>query len=345
MYQAVSSRRPLLRLLRLATGILSLLLVAVMVTMTPSGSIQAANQEQSGTVQHSFTSAARRWQVPLQVLLAIGYVESRWEQRDGDPSLDNGYGIMHLVDGPGGTLERAARLTGLPASSLKQYVEANVEGGAALLSDISHKLNNDKSRPESLGDWYSTVAEYSGVTDPAVRNNYAQEVYRVMLEGKQARLLRGEKVVLPGVGTIDIPKPGPASPSSDDYGPAYWVPAHVNNYRVGRSYGPMNYIVIHDTEGSYNSAISWFQNPNSGVSAHYIIRSSDGQVTQMVRNADTGYHAGNWDYNVRSIGVEHEGFMNQQGWYTEAMYTSSSHLVRTMADRFNIRKDLSLIHI
>ncbi|MEO6457074.1 MAG: S-layer homology domain-containing protein [Chloroflexia bacterium] len=318
---------------------ISLLLIVVMVMVAPSDSIRAANQEQTGTLQHSFEAAAQRWQVPIEILLAVGYVESRWEQRDWEPSLDKGYGIMHLVDGPGESLEHAAVLTGLPSTALKHHPEANIEGGAALLYDISRKLNKDKRQPERLSDWYGVVADYSGATDPALRDNYAQDVYRVMREGREATLLSREKVILTSVEGADIPKPVVVSPSSDDYGPAYWVPANANNYRVGRPYGPINYIVIHDTEGSYNSAISWFQNPNSGVSAQYVIRSSDGQVTQMVRNADTGYHAGNWDYNVRSIGVEHEGFMNQQGWYTEAMYMRSSHLVRTMTDRFNIRKD------
>jgi hypothetical protein len=59
----------------------------------------------------------------------------------------------------------------------------------------------------------------------------------------------------------------------------------------------------------------------------------------MVRNADTAYHAGNWSYNLSSIGIEHEGYANQQGWYTQAMYNASADLVRTMADRYGILKD------
>jgi hypothetical protein len=117
------------------------------------------------------------------------------------------------------------------------------------------------------------------------------------------------------------------------------VAAHPNNYAVGRQYPPLDTVVIHDTEGSYASAISWFQNPNARVSAHYVIRSADGQITQMVREANTAFHAGNWDYNVRSIGIEHEGYMNQQGWYTEAMYQASSALVRDFTEQYGIRKD------
>ena len=108
---------------------------------------------------------------------------------------------------------------------------------------------------------------------------------------------------------------------------------------MGRPYPPIDTLIIHDTEGSYASAISWFQNPSAGASAHYVVRSSDGQITQVVREADTAYQAGNWDYNVRAIGIEHEGFMNQQGWYTEAMYQSSAALARSITERYGIKKD------
>ena len=50
-------------------------------------------------------------------------------------------------------------------------------------------------------------------------------------------------------------------------------------------------------------------------------------------------YPGDWDYNVRAVGIEHEGFMNQQGWYTEAMYQASAPLARTIADRYGIKKD------
>ncbi|MEK8173649.1 hypothetical protein NKH77_46145 [Streptomyces sp. M19] len=42
----------------------------------------------------------------------------------------------------------------------------------------------------------------------------------------------------------------------------------------------IDYIVLHDTESSYDAAIKTFQTPGSGDSAHYVIRSSDGAVTR-----------------------------------------------------------------
>src|SRR5438445_735217 len=60
---------------------------------------------------------------------------------------------------------------------------------------------------------------------------------------------------------------------SPDYPPAAWVPASTNNYTASNR--PVNFnvdmIVIHDTEGSYASAIAAFQDPNRAGSAHYVI--------------------------------------------------------------------------
>ncbi len=291
------------------------------------------------TVMASFEMAARHWGVPVQVLMAVGYVESRWEQRDGRPGLDDGYGIMHLRGGQGGSLELASTLTGLTPEQIRLYAQANIEGGAAVLSYISHKLGKPEQNTKKLTQWYEAVAEYSGATDPTVRDEYAQAVFRVIAEGRSATLSSGEQIVLRPTQLSGLPAPRTTAPQSDDYPPALWVPAHPNNYTVGRPFGPLSYIVIHVTEGSYYSAISWFQNPNSGVSAHYVIRSADGQITQMVRNADTAYHAGNWTYNVRSIGIEHEGYIDQPSWFTDVMYRSSAALVRYTANRYGIKKD------
>ena len=48
-------------------------------------------------------------------------------------------------------------------------------------------------------------------------------------------------------------------------------------------------LVLHGTAGA--GTIEWFLNPASKVSAHYVV-AQDGKVTQMVREADTAWHAG-----------------------------------------------------
>lgn len=69
-------------------------------------------------------------------------------------------------------------------------------------------------------------------------------------------------------------------------------------------------IVIHFTaNGSLDGAVSWFKNPNSKVSAHYLI-DRDGTIVQMVKEQDKAWHAGRSslggrrDVNQRSIGIE-----------------------------------------
>src|SRR5437879_2435424 len=84
-----------------AIKILAIASLFAMIAGAPPVSAQAQpakNGKSESTVAESFAVAARHWGVPVQVLMAVGYVESHWEQRDGSPSLDHGYGIMHLLD-------------------------------------------------------------------------------------------------------------------------------------------------------------------------------------------------------------------------------------------------------
>lgn len=128
---------------------------------------------------------------------------------------------------------------------------------------------------------------------------------------------------------------GPATDvgiASTDYGPAIWTPAHSTNYNASRS-AAVSAVTVHTTQGSYAGAISWFQNSTSNVSAHYVIRSSDGQVTQMVRNAHTAWHVRN--QNSYTLGIEHEGWVNNSSWYTDAMYNASAALVRNFCSKYS----------
>lgn len=116
---------------------------------------------------------------------------------------------------------------------------------------------------------------------------------------------------------------------SPDYAPALWTAAASCNYSVGRSQS-VSAVTIHFVQGTYAGCISWFQNCAAGVSAHYVIRSSDGQVTQMVLESNTGWHVGN--DNSYTIGLEHEGYVNDISWFTYAMYNSSGALSKDICN-------------
>ena len=116
---------------------------------------------------------------------------------------------------------------------------------------------------------------------------------------------------------------------STDYGPAIWLASPNYSSRNGNT---IREAVIHTTQGSYAGAISWLRNPTAQVSAHYVVRSSDGQITQLVRESDNAWHARS--HNAYSLGIEHEGFVNNSSWYTTAMYNASAGIVRNFCARY-----------
>lgn len=129
--------------------------------------------------------------------------------------------------------------------------------------------------------------------------------------------------------------------ATPDYSGATWHGAHYNNYTNASRPGsnPINKIVIHVTQGSWSSAINWFNNASAGVSAHYTVRSSDGFIGQSVQEQDIAYHAGNWTYNQTSVGIEHEGYVSDPQWFTDAMYRSSAKLTAYLCKKYGIPID------
>ncbi|MFI6638618.1 N-acetylmuramoyl-L-alanine amidase [Streptomyces sp. NPDC050504] len=132
-----------------------------------------------------------------------------------------------------------------------------------------------------------------------------------------------------------------ASTLAVDYPDAHWTPAATGNFTVSSrpSAYPVRYVVVHVTQETFPDTIGIFQNPARKVSAHYVVRSSDGYVAQCVREKDIAWHAGNWDYNTRSIGIEHEGWVDRPSYFTHAMYERSAALTASVCDRYGIPKD------
>ncbi|MFG2308006.1 N-acetylmuramoyl-L-alanine amidase [Streptomyces sp. NPDC048566] len=136
-----------------------------------------------------------------------------------------------------------------------------------------------------------------------------------------------------------------AQTAAVDYPGAEWTPATSSNYTASDrpdSYG-LDYVVIHVTQATYADTLSIFRNPQKQVSAHYVVRSADGHVAQCVRERDVAWHAGNWDYNTRSIGIEHEGWVDKPAFFTNALYEESARLTAAICDRYGIPKDRSHI--
>jgi N-acetyl-anhydromuramyl-L-alanine amidase AmpD len=178
------------------------------------------------------------------------------------------------------------------------------------------KFMNNADMQETYGFYHSTFD-----LERAFGNNLALQTAAVLImnEGE----IRTEN------GYVFHPKGN----RSTEYGPAIWNPAPSCNYS-SRNGTAISAVVIHTIEGPYSSAINWSQNCASSVSFHYVVRSSDGQITQMLTEATKGWHVGT--ENPYTVGYEHEGYAAQTGWYTQALYNASAGITRHICSAYNI---------
>jgi hypothetical protein len=154
------------------------------------------------------------------------------------------------------------------------------------------------------------------------------------------RLFTSAMTLTLATATAIVGGSGIALANTPDYPGATWVAASPANYTpANRPHDyPVDMIIIHDTEGSFAGAVSIFQNPASMVSAHYVV-SKTGQVDQMVQEHDIAWHAGNWDYNTRAIGIEHEGYAWTPNTYTSTEYQASAHIAASICSRWGVPMD------
>ena len=154
-----------------------------------------------------FEEAAEEYDVPVELLLAIGYVNTRWEMpppetsahEPGNPHGRGAYGIMQLVQNDfADTLGEASRLTGIPEEELKTDRRANILGGAALLAE------SQGEKPPRLGDYFGAVSgeggrgkSYDAVAGIGAGEHFAEQVFRTLKKGSSATNLKGEQIELP----------------------------------------------------------------------------------------------------------------------------------------------------
>ncbi|MFI6104833.1 N-acetylmuramoyl-L-alanine amidase [Streptomyces sp. NPDC051310] len=373
---------------------------ALLLSLFPAAAPASAGPPPAaGSLQDAFAAAADRYGVPRGVLLAVSYLQSRWDGHGGAPSVSGGYGPMHLTDartalasaphhthggedargdtsrrpkdgagtplpGPSAlpprlrTLERAAGLTGHSPERLRTRAAANIEGGAALLAAAQRELGRAASADPA--DWYGAVARVSGADDLATATAYANDVYTVLRSGARRVTDSGQRVELPAdpgavpdtaaqTAGLGLRAAGRGRAECPRTVACEWVPAPYEEFGQG-DYGnhdkadrpssqTVEYIVIHDTEATWDVTLRLVQDPTY-VSWHYSLRSSDGHIAQHVPLKDVGWHAGNWYVNAKAVGLEHEGFLAApDAWYTEAMYRASARLVRYLARRFGVPLD------
>ena len=293
----------------------------------------------------AFAEAAEEFGVPEPILLALAFEASGW-----NPDVSSqwgGYGLFDLREpGEGGMdIEAAAILLERSPDDLIDDPRHNIRGAAALLA-ASASIHGALPPADDLLAWWGPVKSFSASHSENQQDLYAAYVFDLLNEGIPESDLGLRLPATPVDYRLDHPAPIPPPSSPCDYPGCYqFVQASSANYsNYSRGPGDISYIVIHTVQGSYEGCISWFQNSSASVSAHYVVRSSDGQVTQMLKEEDVGWHAGNWDYNEASVGIEHEGYIESpETWYTDTMYAASAALSADIIDRNNIPLSRSYI--
>ena len=120
------------------------------------------------------------------------------------------------------------------------------------------------------------------------------------------------------------------------------------NQQKGRAGYKIEAIVIHITQGDYAGALSWLTNPQSQVSAHFLI-GKDGHYEQLVACDNTAWHAGivknpsckllkpGVNPNLYTLGIENAGTIDTPP--TAEQIFALADLVGDLCKRFSIPLD------
>lgn len=285
--------------------------------------------------------------IPRGLLEAVSFTNTHCNHltddnyfHDGPDAMPRAYGLMGLVrDGKNyfrENLHLVSELSGISETEILESPEKNVLAYAMAFDRLAKE-----SKAVEIKGFLSVIQQLSELPIGEEKDIYPMQsmLYSVCIflnDAKKAERFGFLKydINLKAVfgehyDMLTAPELGVTR--SPDYPPAIWDPAPECNWEERTK--EVSAVVIHYTEGSYAGCISWFKNCDAQVSAHYVIRSVDGQITQMVREADKAWHART--ANGYTIGIEHEAYGNVWEFFTEEMYQSSADLVRSICSRYD----------
>jgi N-acetyl-anhydromuramyl-L-alanine amidase AmpD len=296
-----------------------------------------------GSVASALSVSAAHAQVPRDLLLAIAKVEDGLalpaERLDLD--VDNevpAAGPLQLRRGKLDTLRRGAELVHTTELELRKHSDLALEAGALVLAELGTKTG---ARSGDLASWNAAVEEMSGFADDAHREHYAHQVFATLARGGRFEARDGEIVDLPSHDlppslTIDVSQKLRVLADKAQFEGAEWIPTScTDKCTAGRGSFNVELVVIHDTEGGWNASVATLQN-DPGKSVQYII-DTNGRIGQFVTEETTAWHAGNFNFNQRSVGIEHVGYATKP--FAEAEYAASAKLVDYLTKKYNIPRD------
>ena len=104
-------------------------------------------------------------------------------------------------------------------------------------------------------------------------------------------------------------------------------------------------IVIHHNGGLSDEGArsTWYVSTGHGTSAHYQV--TPDKIWGCVGEESVAYHAGNYEVNQRSIGIEHLNNRGEPDWtIAEETYRNSARLIADIRNRYNLPINRETIH-
>lgn len=108
----------------------------------------------------------------------------------------------------------------------------------------------------------------------------------------------------------------------------------TKHFTPGRA-GTINKIVLHHNAGNLTIQGCYNVWQDREASAHYQVQ-SDGRIGQLVWDSDTAWHAGDFDANSTSIGIEHADCQAHPWKISDACLENGAHLVAALCKYYKL---------
>lgn len=299
--------------------------------------------ESAASLTELFSQAAQEFGVPRQLLMAVAWEHTRWQDVQGVPEFDGKSPRVGIMGMPEHRIGAAASLLGVHPDMVRAGRRSNIRGFAAILDATAAPGDFDRT---DLAAWAPVVAHVSDIELESGQAHYIHEgVYRVLNEGVSNELGKIEPMAV----TPRFRAPNEERRSADR-SDVVWRPSPNSS---GRTLDP-SMVIVHTCEGSYSGCWSWLTNSSSGVSAHYVVNSDGTEVSQLVGEDRKAWHIGaTYDCDLNdgvaceqnggstnnfTIGIEHAGYGSQSSW-SSGLVDRSASLLCDISSTWNIPID------
>lgn len=308
-----------------------------------------ADPSRTPGLDDDFAAAARARDLPVDLVKAVAYVETRWNMVAGETEHEGrpaGAGVFALW---GDNLSLGAAAAGVTEDAARTDVGANIAAATARLATLAeqHGVTGD-----DLLAWTEVVGDFSQIPDDDSRGAYVSDVLDVLATGAISIAEDGSVIAeIAAHPEVGLPHAGEERAGTADYPDAVWRSSPNSSSRGSHA---VSLVVIHTCEGGYSGCWGWLRNSSSGVSAHYVVKEDGSEITQLVREASKAWHiaasyecsrAGNTQCNKNgvstnnfSVGIEHAGFGSQASW-ANGLIEASAKLTCDITRDHNVPRD------